>query len=112
MPPLAPRRRSLRVGDVWRIIPGTSARLLSKLLSSASFMGMRHIPGSFVAEFTMRRADFRNNRAPLGPHQVAALASHGDHLTNNLASLVKARDLLYMLTWRDIHVRYKQSIMG
>jgi lipopolysaccharide transport system permease protein len=33
-------------------------------------------------------------------------------LTNNLASLVKARDLLYMLTWRDIHVRYKQSIMG
>ena len=33
-------------------------------------------------------------------------------MTNNLASLVKARDLLYMLTWRDIHVRYKQSIMG
>lgn len=33
-------------------------------------------------------------------------------LIRNVASLMHARDLLYMLTWRDIHVRYKQSIMG
>ncbi len=33
-------------------------------------------------------------------------------MISNVLSLVRARDLLYMLTWRDIHVRYKQSIMG
>jgi lipopolysaccharide transport system permease protein len=29
-----------------------------------------------------------------------------------LRELVRYRDLLYMLTWRDIRVRYKQSVMG
>jgi ABC-type polysaccharide/polyol phosphate export permease len=28
------------------------------------------------------------------------------------AELVQYRDLLYMLTWRDIKIRYKQSVMG
>jgi lipopolysaccharide transport system permease protein len=30
----------------------------------------------------------------------------------DLKRLAKSKDLLYMLTWRDIRVRYKQSIMG
>jgi ABC-type polysaccharide/polyol phosphate export permease len=29
-----------------------------------------------------------------------------------LREIVRYRDLLYMLTWRDIRVRYKQSVMG
>jgi ABC-type polysaccharide/polyol phosphate export permease len=33
-------------------------------------------------------------------------------VTSNLAALLRSKDLLYMLTWRDIRVRYKQSIMG
>jgi lipopolysaccharide transport system permease protein len=33
-------------------------------------------------------------------------------VTHNLVGLFRSRDLLFMLTWRDIHVRYKQSIMG
>jgi len=30
----------------------------------------------------------------------------------HLTSLYRARELLYLLTWRDIRVRYKQSVMG
>ena len=33
-------------------------------------------------------------------------------LSNSLGELVQHRDLLYMLTWRDLKARYKQSIMG
>src|SRR5437879_1588289 len=29
-----------------------------------------------------------------------------------LAQLVSRRDLLYMLTWREIRIKYKQSLMG
>src|SRR5579864_8548661 len=29
-----------------------------------------------------------------------------------LIELVKRRDLLYMITWREIKIRYKQSLMG
>jgi lipopolysaccharide transport system permease protein len=30
----------------------------------------------------------------------------------HLHALARSKDLLYMLTWRDIRIRYKQSIMG
>lgn len=30
----------------------------------------------------------------------------------NLSRLLQYRELLYMLTWRDVRVRYKQSVMG
>ena len=33
-------------------------------------------------------------------------------MISELRRLAKSRDLLYMLTWRDIRVRYKQSLMG
>jgi ABC-type polysaccharide/polyol phosphate export permease len=33
-------------------------------------------------------------------------------LVSNLERLVGAKDLLYMLAWRDVRVRYKQSVMG
>src|SRR5574340_1224667 len=29
-----------------------------------------------------------------------------------IADLIQYRDLLYMLAWRDIKIRYKQSVMG
>ena len=31
---------------------------------------------------------------------------------NNVQTLIKHRELLYLFTWRDIRVRYKQSVMG
>jgi ABC-type polysaccharide/polyol phosphate export permease len=33
-------------------------------------------------------------------------------MTTAIRDLHKSRELLYMLTWRDIRVRYKQSVMG
>lgn len=33
-------------------------------------------------------------------------------MKTEILSLSRFGDLLYMLTWRDIHIRYKQSIMG
>jgi ABC-type polysaccharide/polyol phosphate export permease len=33
-------------------------------------------------------------------------------MTSALSDLNRSRELLYMLTWRDIRVRYKQSVMG
>lgn len=33
-------------------------------------------------------------------------------MINAVRELIKYRELLYMITWRDIHVKYKQSIMG
>lgn len=33
-------------------------------------------------------------------------------MTNALSELGKRRDLLYAITWREIKIRYKQSIMG
>lgn len=33
-------------------------------------------------------------------------------MRRDLEELVKHRDLLYMLVWRDIRVKYKQSVMG
>jgi lipopolysaccharide transport system permease protein len=33
-------------------------------------------------------------------------------VSESLRELVRCRDLLYMLTWRDIKARYKQSVMG
>ena len=33
-------------------------------------------------------------------------------MTEALRELIKYRQLLYMITWRDIRVKYKQSIMG
>ena len=29
-----------------------------------------------------------------------------------IGELIKSRELLYMITWRDIHIKYKQSVMG
>ena len=34
------------------------------------------------------------------------------HLLPNLRRLLRSRELLYLLAWRDIRVRYKQSLMG
>lgn len=33
-------------------------------------------------------------------------------MKTEILSLSRFGDLLYMLTWRDIHIRYKQSVMG
>jgi len=33
-------------------------------------------------------------------------------MSTSLALLLAKRDLLYMLTWRDIRIKYKQSVMG
>jgi lipopolysaccharide transport system permease protein len=33
-------------------------------------------------------------------------------MMNIFRELIKYRELLYMITWRDIHIKYKQSVMG
>ena len=33
-------------------------------------------------------------------------------MIESIRELFKYRELLYMITWRDIHIRYKQSVMG
>lgn len=33
-------------------------------------------------------------------------------MIDSIVSIAKYRELLYMIVWRDIHVRYKQSVMG
>ena len=33
-------------------------------------------------------------------------------MRNALTELYRYRDLLYIITWRDVKIRYKQSIMG
>jgi len=55
-----------------------------------------------------------------GPTQVSRnpavmetdLARRNRAMSAWLGHLVARRDLLYMLTWRDIRIKYKQSIMG
>ena len=33
-------------------------------------------------------------------------------MKTSVGELVARRDLLYMITWREIRVKYKQSVMG
>ena len=33
-------------------------------------------------------------------------------MISEFRQLLRSKDLLYMLTWRDVRVRYKQSVMG
>jgi len=40
------------------------------------------------------------------------MAQKGDLMREMVNELVHYRELLYMLTWRDIKIRYKQSVMG
>jgi lipopolysaccharide transport system permease protein len=59
------------------------------------------------------------NEAPVGPPKAEHAArpvqriepSHG-WTSLRLAELWEYRELLYFLTWRDIKVRYKQTVMG
>jgi ABC-type polysaccharide/polyol phosphate export permease len=41
-----------------------------------------------------------------------ALALQSEQMLRSLATLPKSAELLYMLSWRDIRIRYKQSAMG
>lgn len=45
---------------------------------------------------------------------LASLANTEDYggQMNSFAKLLSYRELLYLITWRDIRVRYKQSVMG
>jgi len=46
------------------------------------------------------------------PHPVVYLRPPGRWTRLNLADLWEYRDLLYFLIWRDIKVRYKQTVLG
>src|SRR6267142_5815493 len=53
------------------------------------------------------------------PDQYAKRSSSNKHMsqaiptiTESFKEIVQYRDLLYMLTWRDLKARYKQSVMG
>lgn len=43
---------------------------------------------------------------------IISVSSRECYLFQELKNLFRAREILYMLTWRDITIRYKQSIMG
>jgi homopolymeric O-antigen transport system permease protein len=44
-------------------------------------------------------------------HEVVIQPAHG-WIPVNLSEVWKYRELLYFLTWRDIKVRYKQTVLG
>ena len=49
-----------------------------------------------------------------GPHGRPPVRIHSDEsgVSLNLSELWSYRELLYFLTWRDVKVRYKQTLMG
>src|SRR5437764_15377864 len=49
--------------------------------------------------------------APPEPPETLLLPPHGWQLIN-VRELWHFRDLLYFLTWRDVKVRYKQTVLG
>ena len=48
----------------------------------------------------------------LAPSAAAEHPGRASHSWDWLREIVCYRDLLYMLAWRDIRIRYKQSVMG
>ncbi len=64
-----------------------------------------------AAQFTLRNAPAATERAGLGrPRILIEAETAGVQL--DLGELWTYRELLYFLTWRDIKVRYKQTLMG
>ncbi|HEX8499708.1 MAG TPA: ABC transporter permease [Pyrinomonadaceae bacterium] len=53
-----------------------------------------------------------DERAPLAGLPHFYIRPEGSGVQLNLADLWAYRELLYFLTWRDIKVRYKQTLMG
>src|SRR5688572_24826472 len=49
--------------------------------------------------------------AQVGSHTIRIAPSHG-WVSLKLPELVEYRELLYFLVWRDIKVRYKQTVLG
>ena len=50
--------------------------------------------------------------APSGPVPQIIIQPHKGWLRINFAELWHYRELLYFLTWRDVKVRYKQTVLG
>ena len=57
-------------------------------------------------------AEAEDVRAPLAGLPHALIRAEGAGVQFNLRDLWAYRELLYFLTWRDIKVRYKQTLMG
>ena len=60
--------------------------------------------------FTAKAARGAESRAAALPHVLVKSEDAGVQL--NLGDLWAYRELLYFLTWRDVKVRYKQTLMG
>jgi lipopolysaccharide transport system permease protein len=54
----------------------------------------------------------RGRRVKVAHQRHLAHGSHTDFMKEELKELFKYRGLLYMITYRDVKVRYKQSVMG
>lgn len=74
--------------------------------------GSREIPGETGKE--LEAATTESSVAKLeSPHALRILIdSEGSGLELGLADLWRYRELLYFLTWRDVKLRYKQTMLG
>ena len=59
----------------------------------------------------MATATMTMNRTP-SPGPEGAVPSMSPGLADSVREVVRHRDLLYLLTWREMKIRYKQSVMG
>jgi hypothetical protein len=59
----------------------------------------------------MKEYSSSTNQTPPAPQELVIEPSHG-MLRLNLKEIWAYRELLGILAWRDISVRYKQSVVG
>ena len=65
-----------------------------------------------VRDLVARHVDAKGNAAGVDEVPVTIIEPSKGWISLNLRDLWEYRDLLYFLTWRDIKVRYKQTVLG
>lgn len=64
------------------------------------------------AAMTYESPDLARTLPALPEHPVVKISASRKSISLDLNSLWTYRDLLYFLTWRDVKVRYKQTLLG
>ena len=65
-----------------------------------------------VREFAARLTETRNGAASVDEVPLTIIEPSKGWISLKLGDLWEYRELLYFLTWRDIKVRYKQTVLG
>jgi lipopolysaccharide transport system permease protein len=66
-------------------------------------------PQSAIEESAIEESAIRN---PQSEKPLVSIRAGGKFAAVDLKLLWDYRDLLYFLTWRDVKVRYKQTVLG